>query len=61
MNVMAFESLQDLIDKTPGFLEHVVMTRFKAMDNAYELLDDPKTGSNPYMEKIKENIAKIAG
>ncbi|MBW1789342.1 MAG: hypothetical protein JRK53_22450 [Deltaproteobacteria bacterium] len=59
MNVMQFKSLEDLIDKTPGFFEHVVMVRFKAMDSAYQLLDDPKTGVNPYMEKIKENIAKI--
>jgi hypothetical protein len=59
MNVVPFRSARDLIEKTPGFYRNVVLGRFAAMGDIHRFLDDPRTGINPYLEKIEKNIAKI--
>lgn len=59
MNVVPFRSPRELIEKTPGFYRNVVLGRFAAMGDIHRFLDDPRTGINPYLEKIEENIAKM--
>ena len=55
-----FESLDDLIKKTPSFYENAVKERFKNMGSLYTYLtyhfDDKR---NHYIEAIEENIKKI--
>jgi len=60
MEVYQFKSSKELIEKTPAFFKDVVQKRLEAMGSVYHLLKDPKTGQNPYLEKIQENMDTIS-
>jgi hypothetical protein len=59
MKIVPFRSLKEMVERTPAFYRNVVMGRFAAMENIHRLLDDPATGRNPYLERIKNNIEKL--
>ena len=55
-----YESGQDLLKKTPGFVEHVMQTRLdKAFSRAYRYLEVLYEGQNPYLSAIEKNIAYL--
>ena len=55
-----YESAQDLLTKTPGFVEHVMQTRLdKAFSRAYRYLEVLYEGQNPYIDAIEKNIAYL--
>ena len=59
MEVQPFKSREDLIQNTPFFFKKNVRERLENMGAVYRLLDDPVTGQNHYLEKIKENMEII--
>jgi hypothetical protein len=60
MGVQTFTEPMDLIRKTPLFFQHVVVKRLAGMGSVYRLLEDPRTGRNLYLEKIQEQLERIA-
>ena len=57
---IVYESVDDLIRKTPHFYEVVVLERFKNMGSMYKYLTYHfKDSRNHYIEAIEENIRKI--
>lgn len=54
-----FRSAQELMAKTGGFWTHFVLPKFeKDFEGVYRLLGAPD-GSNPYLEAVEANIARI--
>jgi len=57
---IVYESVDDLIRKTPHFYEVIVLERFKNMGSMYKYLTHHfKDSRNHYIEAIEENIRKI--
>ncbi|MDP2752972.1 MAG: HD domain-containing protein [Nitrospirota bacterium] len=57
---IVYESVDDLIRKTPYFYEVIVLRRFKNMGSMYKYLTHHfKDSRNHYIEAIEENIRKI--
>jgi hypothetical protein len=54
---LLYESVNDLIEKTPYFYEEVVEKRLKRMGSMYKYLSDHS--KNHYIEAIEENIKRI--
>ena len=56
-----FDSVQDLLAKTPGFWRFYVLPRMQAdLDGVYRFLEEPTTGRNEYTEAIEANLAKLS-
>lgn len=56
-----FKSAADLVAKTPGFWRHLVRPKLETdFRGVYRFLANPyPTGSNPYLEAVERNIARI--
>ena len=55
-----FESVQDLLAKTPGFWRFYVLPRMESdLDGVHRHLEDPTTGRNEYLEAIEANLARL--
>jgi hypothetical protein len=60
MEIQRFTSEKELIQHTPTFFNNLIHKRLENMGGVYHLLEDPQTGQNPYLEKIKENMNTIS-
>ena len=60
MEIQRFTSEKELIQHTPTFFNNLIHKRLEDMGGVYHLLEDPQTGQNPYLEKIKENMNTIS-
>ena len=60
MEIQRFTSEKELIQNTPTFFNDLIHKRLEDMGGVYHLLEDPQTGQNPYLEKIKENMNTIS-
>ncbi|MDZ7645215.1 MAG: hypothetical protein U5K76_14050 [Woeseiaceae bacterium] len=55
-----YESGQDLLRKTPEFVQHVLRTRLQSKFNrAYRYVEPLYDGQNPYIEAIRNNMAHL--
>lgn len=55
-----FESVEDLMAKTPGFWKFYVMPRMESdLDGVHRFLEEPTTGQNEYLKAIEANLAKL--
>ena len=60
MEIQRFTSEKELIQHTPTFFNDLIHKRLEDMGGVYHLLEDPQTGQNSYLEKIKENMNTIS-
>ena len=60
MEIQRFTSEKELIQHTPTFFNNLIHKRLEDMGGVYHLLEDPQTGQNSYLEKIKENMNTIS-
>ena len=60
MEIQRFTSEKELIRNTPTFFDNLIHKRLEDMGGVYHLLEDPQTGQNPYLEKIKKNMNTIS-
>ena len=60
MEIQQFTSEKELIHNTPDFFKTLVRKRLEDMGAIHHLLDDPETGQNPYLRKIRENLNRIS-
>jgi hypothetical protein len=54
------ELARDYDIAAPNFFNNLIHRRLEDMGGVYHLLEDPQTGQNPYLEKIKENMNTIS-
>lgn len=56
-----FESVEDLLAKTPGFWRFYALPRMETeLEGVHRLLGDPVTGRNEYVEAIEANMARLS-
>lgn len=56
-----FESVEDLLAKTPGFWRFYALPRMQSdLEGVHRFLENSETGRNEYLEAIEANMARLA-
>ena len=58
--IQPMRSAEELIQRTPLFFRHVVMSRLEGMGNLHRLLEDPTTGRNAYLDMVHRHMEVIS-